>query len=98
MKKDDYTHRKRMLIEKHKDELFQLAKRYALANSSVKIRDMFTDHIGTVKVETIKIYTGNHFNDFPSCVYYGPCYTKSGNPFKSGEKRGAYQINLVYEI
>ncbi len=95
--KEDYKHKTLMLAEKHKEEVFQLKKKYAMANSSVQVGDMVTDHMGSVKVERIKIHTGYHVDDLPSCVYYGPCYTKSGRPFKSGERRGAYQANLVEE-
>jgi len=67
-------------------------REYALSNSHIKIGDMVTDHIGTICVESIGIYNSTRL---PSCIYKGTCYTKTGKPFKSKDKRQAYQCNLV---
>lgn len=73
-----------------RDKKFRLNKEYALANSHVKIGDIVTDHIGSVCVESIRI-----FNDrIPSCIYMGTCITKAGKPFKSGEKRSVFQEHM----
>ena len=91
---EEYYKKRTYLQNKHKKELKELAKKYALSNNPVQIGDMFTDHIGTIKVEKIGIY---NLCPQPSCIYYGPCYTKYGKPFKSGEKRDAFQVNAQKE-
>jgi len=60
-------------------------------NNSVKIGDIITDHIGSIKVEKIFLYRSELE---PSFIYSGKRYTKFNKPFKSGEKTRIYQINL----
>lgn len=90
----DLTEYKRRMdaIEGEREiELKDLAVEYATANSDIEIGDFFTDRIGTIKVGEIILACRNP----PSCIYRGPCFTKAGKPFKSGEVRDAYQINEI---
>ena len=72
----------------------QLMTECALSNNIIKIGDTFTDHIGTIKVEKIKIATNGN-ERLPECVYFGAMLRKDLTPFKSGEKRDAYESNKV---
>lgn len=68
----------------------KLAIQYAKINNSVKVGDVFTDHIGSVKVESI----GFDIHGEPQCVYYGIELKKDGRPTLKGSKRQAYQRNI----
>lgn len=70
-----------------------LQRDYAFSNSSVKVGDIVTDHIGSVKVDII-LYTIVHNGDHPTCVYRGEEFTKAGKPRKKQSMRDVYQINL----
>lgn len=65
-------------------------KRYCDANNPYKVGDVFTDHIGSVKIEKIKHYI-SYSN--PCCVYFGLELKKDGNPRNDLRKRDAYQCN-----
>ena len=67
---------------------------YARANSDIKIGDIITDHVGTIRVEVIKIY----YSSPPQCEYVGVMLTKKGVPFKGGEKRTVIQENIGLEL
>ena len=91
MKIEEFNSKKKALLEKHDEEMFKLKRDYALSNSTVKIGDMVTDHMGTIKVEKVITWC----RDIPSCVYKGKEYTKAGKPSKRGSTRNVYQINLI---
>ncbi len=69
-----------------------LAKVYALANNQYKVGDIFTDHLGSIKIESIGIHMGM-LDSLPSCYYYGLELKKDGTPTKKENKRQAYQTN-----
>lgn len=73
---------------------FALAVEYATANSPYKIGDVFTDHIGKIKIEKIQTTISMHSN-LPCCIYYGTELKKDGTPKKSGHKRNAWQSNDI---
>lgn len=87
---DEFNNKKNDLVREHNEKLIKLQSEYAFSNSTVKIGDMVTDYIGTVKVENILTWR----SDIPSCVYRGMEYTKAGKPFKHGGTRDVYQVNL----
>jgi hypothetical protein len=93
MKVEEYISEKNILRSEHDHQVRDLDKKYALSNSSVKIGDIVTDHMGSVKVDKILIYSSSDYE--PCCVYRGIEYTKAGKPTKRGNKRDAYQRNLV---
>lgn len=74
----------------HTLKQYAVMEEYAFANSTVKIGDMFTDHLGTIKVEEIKICVQSGVT---SCIYIGPIYTVKGKPAKNKMTREAYQCN-----
>ena len=82
-------------IEAEKDKkVKELREIYAFSNNKVATGDIFTDHIGSIKVETIKLTMGR-YDGFPECVYFGTMLKKDLTQFKSGEKRNAWQSNAV---
>jgi hypothetical protein len=80
----------KMSFEAAKEELY---REFAYANNPYKIGDIVTDHMGTIKIEKIKIYLG--LGTYPQCVYFGVELTKKGEPNKRGNKRSVYQSNLT---
>ncbi len=70
-----------------------LERDYAFSNSSVKVGDIVTDHIGSVKVDVI-LYAIVRDNDYPTCVYRGEELTKAGKARKKQSIRDIYQVNL----
>lgn len=65
---------------------------YCMAHNTVKVGDIFTDHIGSIRVERITIAASFSLGQF-CCVYHGPELTKSLKPKKKTKHRGAYQCN-----
>lgn len=94
MTKDEYMEKKRAVAKKRRREDLTLAKEYAFSNSTVKVGDIVTDHMGKVKVENIKFSVGSIADMFPCCIYIGVEITKQGKPFKSGSIRSVYHSNL----
>jgi hypothetical protein len=66
---------------------------YAISRNPYEVGDVFTDHIGSIKIEKMKAaYSLNG----KSCMsYFGIAVKKDGTPTKKGEKRWAYQSNEV---
>jgi hypothetical protein len=66
---------------------------YCDANNPYKAGDVFTDHIGSIKVKEIgyALLTGNK----PYCIYSGIELKKDGTPKSGDKKRVAYQINDI---
>lgn len=59
-------------------------------NNPYKIGDVFTDHIGSVKIDKIGYFISERD---PCCIYYGLELKKDGTPRKDLSRRGAYQSN-----
>jgi len=65
---------------------------YCDANNPYKIGDIFTDHIGSIKIQAISYF----YNEIePCCIYCGIELKKDGSPRKDGAVRNAYQRNEV---
>ena len=89
----DYEKELAELKNKFKAEKFALAKKYAISNNTVKIGDLITDHIGTIRVEKIKTAIINSI--VPHCNYWGALIIKgSEKPFKRGGKRWTSQRDI----
>ena len=68
---------------------------FALEHSIANVGDFVTDSTVTIKVEKISWYDSSYTEIVePSCIYEGPCYTKKGKPYVSGEWRNVYQKNI----
>ena len=78
--KADYTKEKNQII-----------KSFCDANNPYKIGDVFTDHIGSIRVQKIG------YNRYGSvgCVYNGIILRKDGTETKKREIRQAWQSNEV---
>ena len=92
MDKETYDAQIKDLNITHRNNLCDLMKKYAAECSSKKIGGVFTDHIGSIKVESIGF---DNFSQYPSATYYGLELTKKLVPKKSGESRRACQCNEV---
>jgi len=84
------------LLADYEQSKNELIKRYCIANNPYKVGDVFTDRIGSIKIEKIK-YSTSGFISGPCCVYFGPELKKDGTPKRSGAVRTAYQSNEVKE-
>lgn len=71
----------------------QLAKECAISNNTYKVGDTVTDHIGSIKIESIGFSYGR-YGKIPYSVYNGPVLTKKGVPKKTGEYRKVYGCNV----
>jgi len=67
-------------------------RRYCDSNNPYKIGDIFTDHIGSIKIKSIGYYY--HKNE-PCCIYIGHELKKNGEPRKDGSIRQAWQSNEI---
>lgn len=68
---------------------------YAKSNSTVKIGDIVTDHIGSIRVEKIGTHQDGTFNTPSSqAMYTGVELKKDLTPTKKGTTRTVFQSNL----
>jgi hypothetical protein len=67
-----------------------LIKEYCLANNPYKVGDVFTDHLGSILIDNIKVYIYDK-----CCIYYGVELTKKGEQNKRGTTRSALQTNDI---
>jgi hypothetical protein len=77
---------------KARQDKFAVAREYALANNTVKVGDVISDHKSTILVDNIIITAS--VSSKPMCVYDGIKLKKDGTPVKSGERDTVYQSNL----
>jgi hypothetical protein len=94
MTKEEFEERKKEILKKANKERNDLIKQYCDANNPYKVGDIFTDHIGSIKIEKIK-YSEGGFGVMPQCFYFGTELKKDGTPKKSGDKRQAWQSNDI---
>lgn len=90
---EDYKERKKILRKDFEEAERLLNREFAFSNSTVKIGDTVTDHVGSIIVESIGVYLGIQ-NQFPTCYYQGLELNKDGKPKKNLNKRMVYQTNL----
>jgi hypothetical protein len=92
---EEYESKVNIKKEMHKRELYALHKEYAFSNNNVEKGDIICGNSTSIKVDTIKWALISYRRpNAPECVYFGVKYTKSGKPFKSGERDSIYQANL----
>jgi hypothetical protein len=91
MKLDDLNKKLREISIEHSRKKNSAISEYCLANNSVNVGDVFTDHIGPIRVEAISY----HISDKPCCVYIGPELKKNLEPKKIRSVRSAWQSNKV---
>lgn len=92
MTKETYEYRKSEMDATHEKERQQLGKEFAFANHPYKQGDLFTDHIGTIRIKSIHFFWSL---ESPSVYFKGDNLTKSGEISKREPFRTAYQINDI---
>ena len=80
--------------KKAEKEKTAISRRYAIYNNNVSIGDIVTDHIGKIKVESIK-WTYDNFSRLPTCIYQGTKLKKDLSPYKSNITTSIYQSNII---
>ena len=88
---EDYKARLKEITKEAENRIRKLKLEYASSNAPAAVGDVVTDRLGSILVESIKIYP----SDPPQCVFYGRKLTKKLVPTKDGKTRGIYQQNLV---
>ena len=91
MNKEQYIQKAQEINDKAEMDLNDLASDYCLSHNDIKIGDFFRDHMGTIKVEEIRVAVANL-----CCVYYGPEYTTKRQPKKNTKQRAAWQCNKAH--
>ena len=94
MTKETLDNQLAQLLADYEQQKKQLIKAYCVANNPYKVGDVFTDRIGSIKIQVIK-YSAGGIVGGPCCVYFGTELKKDGTPKKSGAVRCAYQTNEV---
>lgn len=81
-----------VLGKKYNFDRLAIQKAYCDANNPYKVGDVFTDHIGSIRIEHIR-QSPYSANGVPCCVYIGKILKKDGIPTKKMETRDAWQSN-----
>lgn len=76
--------------EAYRLSLNAIMRKYCDANNPHKIGDIFTDHIGAIKIQAIGYYLSEKA---PCCIYRGVELKKDGKPRQNGAIREAFQNN-----
>lgn len=96
MNKEELRHNLDTLHKKYEADRKNILREFAYSNNPYQIGDIFIDHIGGVKIESIGIsidyVTGNAIS---SCIYKGIELKKDGTPMKKQTGRIAYQSNDI---
>lgn len=91
---EQYKQERQEIIKKHKQELLDFDKTYALKNNPYKIGDIIQDHIGKLQIQSIGIYLAS-YNGIPTCFYRGIELKNDGTPRKRQDPdRIVYQTNI----
>jgi hypothetical protein len=96
MKELEYKHNKEKLriFNAYKAKSNALLDDYIKANNEFEVGDLFTDHIGTIKIKEIHPYVCS-VSECPDIRFYGIQYTKKGEPTKRIIMRSAHQSNGI---
>lgn len=87
----EYLKKEKLLREQAQIKQLELDKEFAFSNSVVKIGDVFTDHMGSIRVT--RIIFGKQYSLKPMCVYIGNELKKNLTSKKSDAYRQAWQSN-----
>ena len=90
MTKEELTKTLDSLDKDYKDRRELIIKDYCLSNNPYKIGDVFTDHIGSIRIENI--YPAKSSGGY-CCVFNGVILRKDGSAAKKIERRDAWQSN-----
>ncbi len=92
MKEQEYKDGLKQLEKEYAENKKQLAIKYAMSNNPFNIGDIFTDYIGSIRIDKIGTYIGG---GLPECMYHGVELKKDGTPTKKALRRTGYQSNQV---
>ena len=81
------------IYKEYESKRKDLVRKYCDANNPYKIGDKFTDHNGTILIESIK-YNIDYMIK-PCCIYFGRELKKDGKLKKNMAKRNAWQLNDI---
>lgn len=92
MELESYKAKIAEITKEFEEKKLAIATAYAISNSPYTTGDIFTDHIGSIRIERSKVdlYAGP-----PCLVFYGLELKKDGTPTKKESKRWAYQTNDI---
>lgn len=93
MTSDELKARIRNIEYENRNKIKAAYTEYAMANNSVKIGDIITDHQYSLKVDSIRV-TKSLMSDQSECIYQGYRLKKNGEMFKSREYTEIYQSNM----
>lgn len=88
----------RKIQEECEERQKDLKKQYAIENNPVKIGDVVTDHLHTIRVDDIKYYGLSYNSDRPQMTYYGIELKKNGEAKKIQPryKRPVFQERMLF--
>jgi len=92
MEREEYLRKLKELELSQAKQRKDLAIEYAKLNNPYNVGDIISDHIGTIKIESISFDWG--WNNSPQCVYNGVILKKDLTPNKLNKKTSVYQSNI----
>jgi hypothetical protein len=91
MTKEQFELGMKEIAEDYRRKKEQLQEEFALSNNTYKMGNVFTDHIGRIKILEINWDVTN--DGIPCCVYEGVELKSDGFPKKSAQTMIAWQCN-----
>ena len=95
MTKDQYKQKKKEIEDEARVYMTNLQYMYANANNPYKRGDRFTDHMGSIIIESWELVRATGYDEFPSLRYFGTNLRKDGKPSKVEPTRHAWQMNDI---
>ena len=93
MNQEEYKKRLLEIESERNQKINSLKKEYAMLNNPYKIGDVITDHMGSIKIESVHLSQSSSI--LPCCSYFGLELKKDGTPKKNNSKRRVWQENLI---
>lgn len=95
MEKEEYLKKRKEIIHQHWNDLRELCKKMAFDNNTIKVGDIVTDRIGSIKVERVQFQFIRESETVPYCVYTGQVLKKDLTPTVKKQERSIHQPNLT---
>lgn len=93
MYEDEYKKALVRLDDEFKRRKAEFGCQYARSNNPYKKGDVVTDHMRSIRIETIRVEYPS-FGEFPCCVYRGKELKKDDTLKKGAKYRDVWQSNL----
>lgn len=95
MKPEELKEKIKELEREIKLKRSELIRQYCNAKNPYKVGDIFTDHIGHIKITKIRYSVGiDYYSTDACCIYEGEVLTMDKKPKKRPTMREAWQSNL----